>query len=109
MTFKDIFTTLNSIEGFEGRVAYRMFPEGEGVGLPFITYLVSGSDNFMADGVVYEQILDVDIELYTSNKDLNAEHLIEEVLNDNGIAWNKNEEYLKDEHCYMIIYSINIK
>lgn len=109
MTLKDIYTMLNSIEGFEDRVAYRMFPEGEGVGLPFITYLVTDTDNFMADGTVYLEICNVDIELYTSSKDLDSEALIETALKTNNISWNKTEYYLKDEHCYMITYSITIK
>lgn len=108
MTLSSLFKLLNSIDGFENRVAYRMFPENEGVGLPFITYLVTGTDNFMADGIVYKQIQYIDIELYTENKDTETEQLVESALDKAGIPWNKDEDYLRDERCYMIVYSIQI-
>ena len=59
-------------------VAYYSFPENEAPPLPFICYLVTGSDNFAADGVVHDKALQIQIELYTRGKDLQAV-VIEEV------------------------------
>lgn len=105
----ELFEILNSIDGFDGKVAYRMFPIGEAPELPFICYLETYSENFKADGKVYRKIQNVDIELYTLTKDITSEKLVEKALNDNDIAWDKEEEYLDDEHCYEIIYSITLQ
>ena len=65
--------------------------EGESPDLPFICYLLPGSDNFSADGRVYFRISEVRIELYTAKKDPGAEALVETVLDDVGIFYNKSE------------------
>ena len=45
--------------------AYDHFAEGESPDPPFICYLIPGSDNFSADGIVWHKINEVRIELYT--------------------------------------------
>ncbi|MES1051873.1 hypothetical protein FOA24_21870, partial [Bacillus thuringiensis] len=47
---------------------------------PYICFLVDGSANVMADNKVYHKINDVNIELYTTKKDLVAEAKLEKVL-----------------------------
>ena len=67
------------------------FAEGESPDPPFICYLLPGSDNFSADWWVYFRISEVRIELYTDRKDPGAEALVETVLDDAGIFYNKSE------------------
>lgn len=106
MTLSNIYTLLNSIPQFEDKVAYYAFPIGEAPELPFICYLVVGTENFRADESVYKVINEVDIELYTKNKDIVSERAIEKALSDNSIVWDKDESYLKDESCFMVTYTI---
>lgn len=107
MELKDLKTLLESVIG-SGKVAYRAFPEGKAPKLPFICYLVTGTDNFIADSRVYETRTEVDIELYTLRKDLTTEVNIEKALDDACLIWDKVEEYLEDEQCYEIIYTVVI-
>ena len=109
MSLSDLYNILNSIEGFKGKIAYRMFPVNEAPTLPYICFLETNTTNFKADGKVYRKIQNFDIELYTLNKDTKSEELIENALNDNDIAWDKYEEYIEDEHCYEIVYEITIQ
>ena len=67
------------------------FAEGETPDPPFICSMLAGSDNFSADGRVYFRICEVRIELYTDRKDPGAEALVETVLDDAGIFYNKSE------------------
>ena len=60
--------------------AYHHFAEGESPDPSFICYLLSGSNNFSADGKVYYKINEVHIELYTDWKDLVVEQGVEAVL-----------------------------
>lgn len=103
-----LYTILNGISGFTGKVAYHAFPVDAAPKLPFICYLVTDSNNFFADDTVAHEVLDVDVELYTKNKDLASEGLIESALNLNKIPWNKVESYIDSEQCYMITYSIRL-
>ena len=108
MTLQEVFNILNSISGFKGKVAYRAFPKDKAPKLPYICYLATQTNNFAADNKVYKVIQGIDIELYTSKKDPATEELIEAALNNNGIVWEKYEDYIEDENCYMITYETEV-
>jgi len=103
MTLIELYTRLSET-GLP--VAYYCFPEGEAPNLPFVCYLVVSSSNFTADGKVYYPVQNIDIELYSKNKDTVSEALIEDALTD--IVWEKSETYLDDEKCFEVVYSIQI-
>ena len=88
--------------------AYEHFAEGESTDPPFICYLLHGSDNFAADGRVYFRISEVRIELYTDRKDPGAEALVETVLDDAGIFYNKSEAWIQSEKLYEVLYSMEL-
>ena len=108
MTLSEIKTMLESIDGFEDKVAYREFPVKQAPALPFICYLCTSTDNFVADNQVYAVIQEIDIELYSRNKDIVSEAAIEAKLNENNIVWEKYEEYISSEKVYEIVYTITI-
>lgn len=108
MTLSELYTALTGITGFDKKVVYRAWPVGEAPALPFICYLVEGSDNFGADDHVYKGINRVRIELYSENKDTTSEGAIEALLDSLYIYWEKDETYIDDERCYEIIYSIEV-
>ncbi|MBQ5522124.1 MAG: hypothetical protein IIT86_04815 [Oscillospiraceae bacterium] len=85
--------------------AYDHFAEGESPDPPFITYLLPGSDNFAADGKVYFRITEVHIELYTDEKNLEVEALVETVLDAHGIFYDKTEVWIDSEKLYEVLYS----
>ena len=108
MTLTDLYTALTSIEGFSNKVTYRQWPVGESPALPFICYMVEGTDNFGADSIVYKAIHQINIEFYSKTKDTASEGLIEAKLESLSLFWEKDEVYLNDEQCYEIIYTIEV-
>jgi len=107
-TLQELYTALTAITGFEHKVAYQSFPEDQAVDLPVIVYEVVRSDNFGGDNVVYHPINQIEVQLYTVNKDLTSEAALEAALKGAGIFWNKTETYLPDERCYQIIYEFSL-
>lgn len=87
-------------------VTYRAWPEGEAPPLPFLCYLVAYSNNFGADNRVYRKINHVQVELYTKQKDPDAEDKVENALS--SFYWEKTEEYIDTERCYQILYEIEL-
>jgi len=85
--------------------AYYQFAEGEAPTVPFTVYDLPNSNNFFADGVVYKPFEVVNIYLYTDKKDKISESLVETVLYNHGIAWQKSETYIPDERLYQVIYT----
>lgn len=103
-----LFTLLNSISGFKDKVAYRMFPVGAAPALPFIVYYSQGTDNAFGDNQTYHVVEDINICLYSANKDTTSESLIETALNNANIPWNKSEVYIDTEECFEITYAITL-
>lgn len=84
--------------------AYHHYAEGEAPKLPYLIYLVKGSNNFPADGKVYYKVLEFHIELYTKKKEPEVELLVENVLDEEGIFYEKLESYIKEEDLYEVLY-----
>lgn len=105
MTLAEINTMLKGINGFAKKVAYRSFPVGQAPALPFICYMDTQTNNFVADNKVYATIQEIDVELYSKQKDTAAEALIETAFANNNIVWEKYDEYLEDEEVYEVVYT----
>lgn len=71
-----------------------------GTKLPFIAIHSDQPDNFAADNGVYCEKYSFRIDLYSVEKSLELEYSIKELLNSNGIAWQKSEQYLDDQSCW---------
>ena len=108
MSISDLYTLLDGITGFKGKVVYRQFKEGTAPALPFICYYVDDTDNFNADNHVYLKRQNVVIELYTAIKSPATEQLIETALDTAGIPWDYTETYIDSESCYLIAYNVEV-
>lgn len=110
MTLAELKSALEGVnnDAFVGKVAYRAFPMGAAPDLPFICFMEVSSDNFLADSKVYHKITEVNIELYSDQKDTESEEGIETVLNDNMLVWDKSEYYIDSENMLQIVYGIEI-
>ena len=89
-------------------VAYDHFAEGESPDPPFLVFLFPSSDNFSADGRVYQKIDELHIELYTDLKQPDVESMLEAVLDRHGIFYNKTEAWIESEHLYEVLYSTEV-
>ena len=92
-------------------VAYFKFVETENEPLPqppFIVYLSVFSSNFMADDQVHKEIDNVQIELYTDKKDIDAETKVAEVLKANSIPFQTTETFIESEGMFQKIYEVRL-
>jgi len=108
MTLVELVTILEAA-GYP--VAYSHFTETSNNPIPsppFITYLVPNTSNFFADNKTYKKINGVDVELYTSKKDLLAEATLESLLDANEIAYEKTETWIESQGLFQIIYEIGV-
>lgn len=76
--------------------------------LPYGIYIITGSNNFAADGKVYHKINQCQVELYTNIKDPATEKALEDVLDGAGIFYNKTETYIESEKMYQNLYELEI-
>src|SRR5690625_529955 len=103
MTLAELYSILRAT-GYP--VAYSHF--NDITPTPYITYLVSYSSNFIADNKVHTKIDNVQIELYTSRKDLEAESNLESLLDENEIPYQTTETYIDSENVFQKIYEVRL-
>lgn len=108
MTLTELKQTLTAITGFADKVTYYAWPEGTAPALPFICFFETGADNFAADGIVFCSSPSVSIELYTKLKDEVTEGAVEAALTAADLYFTKQEQYLGDEKCYLVLYTVNL-
>lgn len=89
--------------------AYDHFAEGESPQPPFVCCLIPDTDNFAADGMAYFKINNVCFELYTDKKEPATEKLVEDVLDLNGIFYDKSETWIDSEKLFEVIYSFQME
>ena len=89
-------------------LAYDHFAEGESPDPPFLIFLFPSSDNFSADGIVYQRIDALHIELYTDSKQPDVERRLETVLDRHGIFYDKTEVWIDTERLYEVLYATEV-
>lgn len=87
---------------------YFLFEEKEAVEPPFLVWYLPESNNFFADGIVYEKIARLNLELYTDQKDFELEERLESLLETEDMAWNKTEAFLDEEQLYEVLYEMEV-
>lgn len=73
-----------------------------------MVYLVTDSDNLGADNWAYHKTINLQIELYTTKKDLATEKTVESLLDAHRLHFDKVEIYIANEKLYQTIYSITL-
>lgn len=104
----DIPVILDSIEGFQGKVRFYAFPEGQAPALPYILYIFPDEGGFGADNINYQPTTAVQVELYSKLRDTDSEAKIEAKLTDNEIYYTKDSTYLDDQKAWMTVYSFEV-
>ena len=89
-------------------IAYDHFAEGESPAPPFMVFLFPSSDNFAADGRVYQRIDVLHVELYTDRKQPKLETKVETVLDRHGLFYEKSEVWIEKERMYEVLYSMQV-
>ena len=105
MSYDQILTMLREMKL---PIAYDHFAEGESPAPPFMVFLFPSSDNFAADGRVYQRIDVLHIELYTDRKQPKLETKVETVLYRHGFFYEKSEVWIEKERMYEVLYSMQV-
>lgn len=105
MTYRQVAEMVSSI-GVP--YAYYQFPNNTGIAPPFVCFYFNSSNDFAADNTNYQRIRQLSLELYTDNKDFTLEQTVENILNQNGLVYSREETYLDSEKMYMVTFQTNI-
>ena len=74
---------------------------------PYIIYTGGGQNTFSGDDTIIWRENEFQIEYYFTEKDIDKESQIEEILLDAGYQYTKSEDvYIEDQRVYVIYYQI---
>lgn len=105
MTYQEINATIESM-GVES--TYYSWPEKEAPALPYILFYYPERNDFQADGKNYAKIVQLNIELYTRDKDFETESTVEDVLDSYELTYTKEEQYIESEKMYEVLYIMEV-
>ncbi|OEH52968.1 hypothetical protein AQ616_18870 [Oceanobacillus sp. E9] len=89
-------------------VAFSHFDDDDMPSVPFITYTTPEDDAFYADNKNYMKITNVNIELYTNKKDLEAERNLESLLDEHELPYVGYQTYIETERLHQKTYEIGV-
>ena len=104
MTFKEVKTMVESIGYPATYYEFQNAPPKK----PFVVWYFPRSADFYADGLNYQKIEQLNIELYTREKDFMIEYSVDEILRSYELIYTKVETYLNDEHMYQVLYQTEV-
>lgn len=81
--------------------SYYQFDDDTAQPPPFICFYYPQSANFKADDSIYVHGAQLNIELYTDEKDFELEAQIMSALADNGLVYNWTETFIESEKLHM--------
>lgn len=105
MTRQEVATMVASI-GLP--YAYYQFDEGTGQAPPFVVFFFTVPNDLYADQVNYQKIDGLSIEFYSAEKDFETEDAIETILNNAGLTYYKEQNYIDDEKMWQTAYDMQI-
>lgn len=108
MTLAELNTVLRATNLPVAYVAFADTESSPAPSMPFITYESIASVNFIADGIVYHPVDEVEISLFSKIKDITNETNIESALATAGLFWQKESSFDEDESCFITTYTIEI-
>lgn len=105
MSYEEIFAMVLGM-GFPA--AYNHFPNDTRRKPPYVCFYYPSSDVYAADNQNYIKRERLYIELYTAEKDFQAEAAVESALREHGIVYERGETYIDAERLYMQLYTMEI-
>ena len=74
----------------------------------YIIFRYPGRDDFFADNKNYAHIAQLDFELYSDTKAFEAEEVIEGILEELDITYQKTDAFLESEQMYCCLYEMEV-
>lgn len=75
---------------------------------PYVVYYYPSENDVFSDDSNYVNRRQLFVELFTKNKDFEAESTIEAALKSNGLTWYKQTDFLNDERLFQTTYEMEV-
>lgn len=109
MTYQEIAAAVGRVAAAaECGYTYRQWPEGEAPEPPYLLFYYPGRNDTFADDTNYCPVVQLNLELYTDEKDPGLEQRVERAMAAEGWPYLKSETYLTSERMYEVLYETEV-
>lgn len=106
MTYKEIYSSLKTT-GLP--VAFNSWESPENVPpLPYIVFTYPDNNDFMADDTNYQEIVTLEVGLYTKRKSIETEKAVEAKLLEHFHTFYKTSEYVSADQMQETLYTLEV-
>ena len=77
-------------------------------GPPFVCFYYDNADPFFADGINFGDVVDLVIEHYSDEVDFETDDRIGWILNENGLTFEPDREYLSDQRMWRSVFRAGV-
>lgn len=102
----DIVGLIEQIESLNYPVAYQEFLEEQT--FPFIIIDNDNTDSFNADNKTLVELIDVEIQLYSPQRNFAVEKELKELLNKLDIPFSHTGTYIDSEEMYQRVFTVRL-
>ena len=103
MTLKELREKLDTM-GLP--LAYQEFPKQQTP--DYIAYFEDDSESITADGVVVVSVQNIEIHMITKQRDLVKETILETILTDAGLTWERSHDYDSKQQVFDTAYTLQL-
>lgn len=108
MTFENVNSIISEIAtALKCDYAYSSFKDGKARN-PFLVFYYSGSDDVYADCINYANIEALNIEFYSSNKEIESEQTIRQILASHDISFDTNCVWVDSEKVFLTTFMTEV-
>lgn len=94
------------IQGVGIPVTQMMWYQGQAPDMPYAVLVPARTDNVFTDNSLRMKVTPYLVELYQSQRSIPTELLLEDVLNNAGITWNRYHTTMDDDGVILAVYQI---
>lgn len=88
-------------------VTHYQWPEDKVPELPYLVYTIPNSDGEYADNQTWAEIAEIDVELYSNERNFQLEDKIKDILNAHELPFTTEFTYIESEQMYQTIFYLN--
>lgn len=96
------------VAGFGLPYAYYQFEQNTVQAPPFLCFFFGPSSDFQADNTNFQPIRELNIELYTDQKNFEMEENLEKAFDALNLTYFKEETHLDKERLHMTAYTMDV-
>lgn len=109
MTYKEVDNLISELAAaLKCEYSYYTGESEDVIKTPYLLWDMPGRDDLKADDRNYQKVERLNIEYDSRKRDIKAETVIENMLDENDLSYSKEEDFIEGHRVYEVMYSMEV-